>query len=172
MLNIHIIIYLVAGFAGLCTLFFIPRLLGVVYIPHTQIGVIEKLWSTKGSLREGQIIARTGEAGFQCKILRGGIHFGLYSWQYRVHKQPLVPERLFISGSNGDGKGESLNSSLVSQLLSLLVSEKSNIGIATEGVDTSALQAVANQYASVSAAGPITPTGNGGGARTSAATQR
>ena len=30
------------------------------------------------------------EAGFQADILRGGIHFGYYPWQYRVHRQPLV----------------------------------------------------------------------------------
>jgi uncharacterized membrane protein YqiK len=70
--------------------FCLPRLLGIVYIPHTQVGMIEKIWSGKGSLREGQIIARNGEAGFQAKFLRGGIHFGLYPWQYRIHKEPLV----------------------------------------------------------------------------------
>jgi hypothetical protein len=43
-------------------------LLGIVYIPHTQIGVIEKIWSGKGSLKEGQIIARNGEAGFQARF--------------------------------------------------------------------------------------------------------
>jgi len=68
----------------------LPRLLGIVYIPHTQVGIIEKIWSRKGSLREGQIIARNGEAGFQARFLRGGIHFGLYPWQYRIHKEPLV----------------------------------------------------------------------------------
>jgi len=68
----------------------LPRLLGIVYIPHTQVGIIEKIWSSKGSLREGQIIARNGEAGYQAKFLRGGIHFGLYPWQYRIHKEPLV----------------------------------------------------------------------------------
>jgi uncharacterized membrane protein YqiK len=68
----------------------LPRLLGIVYIPHTQVGIIEKIWSGKGSLREGQIIARNGEAGFQARFLRGGIHFGLYPWQYRIHKEPLV----------------------------------------------------------------------------------
>src|SRR3954471_9138204 len=68
----------------------LPRLLGIVYIPHTQVGVIEKIWSSKGSLREGQIIARNGEAGFQARFLRGGIHLGLYPWQYRIHKEPLV----------------------------------------------------------------------------------
>src|SRR3954469_1403025 len=74
----------------LVVLFFLPRLLGIVYIPHTQVGIIEKIWSGKGSLREGQIIARNGEAGFQARFLRGGIHLGLYPWQYRIHKEPLV----------------------------------------------------------------------------------
>lgn len=71
-------------------LFCLPRLLGVVYIPHTQVGIVEKIWSSKGSLKEGRIIARSGEAGFQAAFLRGGIHFGLYPWQYRIHKEPLV----------------------------------------------------------------------------------
>src|SRR6266403_2489523 len=68
----------------------LPRLLGIVYIPHIQVGIIEKIWSSKGSLREGQIIARNGEAGYQARFLRGGIHFGSYPWQYRIHKEPLV----------------------------------------------------------------------------------
>jgi uncharacterized membrane protein YqiK len=68
----------------------LPRLLGIVYIPYTHVGIIEKIWSSKGSLREGQIIARNGEAGLQARFLRGGIHFGLYPWQYRIHKEPLV----------------------------------------------------------------------------------
>jgi uncharacterized membrane protein YqiK len=78
------------GIVVLLLLLFLPRLLGIVYIPHTQVGIIEKIWSGKGSLREGQIIARNGEAGFQSRFLRGGIHFGLYPWQYRIHKEPLV----------------------------------------------------------------------------------
>jgi uncharacterized membrane protein YqiK len=76
--------------AGLVVIYFLPRMLGVVYIPHTMIGVIEKIWSRHGSLREGRIIARQGEAGFQTRLLRGGLHFGLYPWQYKVHKTPLV----------------------------------------------------------------------------------
>src|SRR3982751_6103892 len=80
----------VGGLAVVVLAFFLPRLLGIVYIPHTQVGIIEKIWSSKGSLREGQIIARNGEAGYQARFLRGGIHFGLYPWQYRIHKEPLV----------------------------------------------------------------------------------
>src|SRR6476646_7968658 len=80
----------VGGIAVVVLLICLPRLLGIVYIPHTQVGIIEKIWSGKGSLREGQIIARNSEAGFQARFLRGGIHFGLYPWQYRIHKEPLV----------------------------------------------------------------------------------
>lgn len=71
-------------------LFVIPWLLGVRYIPHSSIGIIEKLWSSRGSLKEGGIIALEGEAGFQTEILRGGLHTGFFPWQYRVHRQPLV----------------------------------------------------------------------------------
>jgi uncharacterized membrane protein YqiK len=60
------------------------------YIPNQQVGVIEKLWSGHGSVPEGRIIALQGEAGFQADLLRGGLHFGLWRWQYRVHKVSLV----------------------------------------------------------------------------------
>jgi uncharacterized membrane protein YqiK len=64
--------------------------LTVRYIPNQQAGVVEKLWSKQGSVSEGRIIALDGEAGFQADLLRGGLHFGLWRWQYRVHKVPLV----------------------------------------------------------------------------------
>jgi uncharacterized membrane protein YqiK len=60
------------------------------YIPNQQVGVIEKLWSAKGSVPEGRILALDGEAGFQADLLRGGVHFGYWRWQYRVHKVSLV----------------------------------------------------------------------------------
>jgi uncharacterized membrane protein YqiK len=60
------------------------------YVPNQKIGVVEKLWSLRGSVPEGRIIALDGEAGFQADVLRGGLHFGLWRWQYRVHKVPLV----------------------------------------------------------------------------------
>src|SRR6476469_3480764 len=78
------------GAALVVLLVCLPRLLGIVYIPHTHVGIIEKIWSSRGSLREGQIIARNAEAGLQAGFLRGGIHFGLYPWQYRIHKEGLV----------------------------------------------------------------------------------
>ena len=60
------------------------------YIPHNRVGVVEKLWSGKGSLGDGRIIALNGEAGYQAKLLRGGLHFGYWRWQYRIHKTRLV----------------------------------------------------------------------------------
>jgi uncharacterized membrane protein YqiK len=64
--------------------------LGMRYIPNNRVGIIEKLWSAKGSVTEGRIIALGGEAGFQADLLRGGLHFGLWRWQYRIHKVQLV----------------------------------------------------------------------------------
>src|SRR5262245_24470150 len=60
------------------------------FIPNHAVGVVEKLWSAKGSVPEGQILALSGEAGFQADLLRGRIHFGYWRWQYRVHLCPLV----------------------------------------------------------------------------------
>src|SRR5436190_12088919 len=58
---------------------------GVRYIPNTRVGVIEKLWSHSGSVKDGRIIARGGEAGYQVGLLRGGVHLFLYRWQFRIH---------------------------------------------------------------------------------------
>jgi uncharacterized membrane protein YqiK len=67
--------------------------LTVRYIPHNSVGVVEKMWSASGSVAEGQILALNGEAGYQVELLRGGLHFGLWRWQYRLHKAPLVQIR-------------------------------------------------------------------------------
>ena len=62
----------------------------VRYIPNDKVGIVEKLWSAAGSLDKGAIVALQGEAGFQPTVLRGGLHFGLWRWQYSVHKRPLI----------------------------------------------------------------------------------
>src|SRR5262249_47410998 len=43
------------------------------YIPNNQVGIVEKLWTTKGSISEG-FIALNGEAGYEPEVLRGGLH--------------------------------------------------------------------------------------------------
>ena len=63
---------------------------GVRYIPNNRVGVVEKLWSARGSVPTGRIMALAGEAGMQADLLRGGLHFGLWVWQYRIHKVGLV----------------------------------------------------------------------------------
>jgi hypothetical protein len=67
--------------------------LSLRYIPHNSVGVVEKLWSASGSVPEGRLLALDGEAGFQAELLRGGLHFGLWRFQYRLHKVPLVTIR-------------------------------------------------------------------------------
>lgn len=69
-------------------LLFLTGVLGIRYIPNKKVGVVERLWSTAGSVRSG-IIALKKEAGFQPEVLRGGLHF-LTPFQYRVHVLPLV----------------------------------------------------------------------------------
>jgi uncharacterized membrane protein YqiK len=81
-------VLIVAGLVLLAILFLVW--LTGRYIPNDRVGIVEKLLSTKGSLVEGAVIALQGEAGYQADILRGGAHFGLWRWQYKVHKLPLV----------------------------------------------------------------------------------
>jgi uncharacterized membrane protein YqiK len=71
-------------------IFTIEIVLGLRYIPNNRVGIIEKLWSKNGSVPEGRIIALNGEAGYQADILRGGVHFRLWRFQYRIHKTHLV----------------------------------------------------------------------------------
>ena len=44
---------------------------GVRFIPNDRVGIIEKLWSAKGSVKEGRILAMNGEAGYEARVLRG-----------------------------------------------------------------------------------------------------
>ena len=64
------------------------KVLGVRLIKSDQVGVVEKWWSTKGSLKDS-IIAMKGEAGYQPEVLRGGIHFRS-PFMYRVRVMPLI----------------------------------------------------------------------------------
>jgi uncharacterized membrane protein YqiK len=75
------------GIIVLVILFFV-MLSGIRFIPNNRIGMIEKRWSSKGSVKGG-LIALQGEAGYQPQILRGGLHY-LMPIQYVVHMAPLV----------------------------------------------------------------------------------
>lgn len=79
-------IVLLCGVAALGVLFLIA-LSGIRFIPNNRVGLIEKRFG-RGSVKSG-LIALHGEAGFQPRILRGGLHY-LMPVQYVVHMAPLV----------------------------------------------------------------------------------
>ena len=58
------------------------------YIPNNRVGIVERLWSQKGSVKSG-FFAMDGEAGYQPSLLRGGWHLFM-PFIYRIHKMPLV----------------------------------------------------------------------------------
>ena len=82
--------WLLTAFLGLLLVAAGPFLLGVRYIPHNRVGIVEKLWSSLGPVEPGCLIALDGEAGYQADVLRGGVHFLYFPWQYRIHKVPLT----------------------------------------------------------------------------------
>jgi uncharacterized membrane protein YqiK len=75
---------------AIVALIFISIFLGIRSIPNNCVGIIEKKWSSKGSVTDGRIIALNGEAGYQADLLRGGVHLFYWPWQYRIHKVSLV----------------------------------------------------------------------------------
>lgn len=60
----------------------------VRFIPNNRVGIVEKRFGGRGSLRSG-FIALAGEAGYQPHVLRGGLHI-FTPFQYSVHTMPLV----------------------------------------------------------------------------------
>jgi uncharacterized membrane protein YqiK len=80
-------ILLLAGLVVLGILV-LTLLSGIRFIPNTRIGIVERRFSPKGSIKSG-FIALNGEAGFQPKVLRGGLHY-LPPLQYVVRMAPLV----------------------------------------------------------------------------------
>jgi len=79
---------LVFVLAILAVLAILLALSGIRFIPNNRIGIVEKRFSGKGSIKSG-FIALNGEAGFQSHVLRGGLHY-LMPIQYHVHIAPLV----------------------------------------------------------------------------------
>src|SRR5580658_9036891 len=71
----------------------ILRLFGVVLIPQSCIGIVDKRYAVFGknrTLAEGQIVALNGEAGVQADTLAPGLHFFLWPWQYRIKLQDFL----------------------------------------------------------------------------------
>lgn len=73
---------------GLVVIWIGLKIAGFRVVRPEQVGIVEKWWSPKGSLKDS-IIALNGEAGFQPDVLRGGIHFRT-PLMYRVRLLPLI----------------------------------------------------------------------------------
>src|SRR5258708_3761018 len=70
----------------------IVLLSSVRFIPNNRVGIVEKRFSGKGSVKEG-LIALSNEAGYQPNVLRGGIRL-LAPFQYNVHvaRRVTIPQ--------------------------------------------------------------------------------
>jgi uncharacterized membrane protein YqiK len=75
--------------AGIVAFLILLRVANIFrYISNNQVGIVEKMWAAKGSIKSG-FIALHGEAGFEPEILRGGIHL-FFPFNYRIHTSDLV----------------------------------------------------------------------------------
>jgi hypothetical protein len=77
---VHLAIY--AG-GALATLLLLSLFTGVHFIPNNRVGIVEKLWSLRGQVREGRLMVLDGETGYQASVLRGGIYFFFWRWPTR-----------------------------------------------------------------------------------------
>jgi hypothetical protein len=66
------------------------------------------------------------------------------STQLAHSRQPLVPERVFVAGSDGQSGSSGMSQGLVGLLLNLLVAEKSGFQLA-DGADQSSLKEIADR---------------------------
>ena len=83
-----VLVAVLAGLAIVVGVLVVWATRSVQFISNNRVGVVEKLWSRRGSVESG-LIALRGEAGYQPDVLRGGIHL-FRPFQYRVHRVPLV----------------------------------------------------------------------------------
>ena len=86
MVSVYTLVWIALGLVALYLLIF--KVLGLRVIASNEVAVIEKWWSTKGSLKNA-IIALHGEAGYAPDLLRGGIHFKS-ALMYKIHVYPLI----------------------------------------------------------------------------------
>ncbi len=85
--------FVIAAVTLLVLLFFVPQLLGIVWIRELQVGIVVKKFASH-NLPPGRLIALAGEAGYQADTLAPGLHIGYWPWQYRIFKMPvtMVPQ--------------------------------------------------------------------------------
>ncbi len=80
---------LVLGVGFLAVISTASYILGLVRIHEREVGIVIKKFARK-NLSPGQLIALTGEAGYQADTLAPGWHFGYFGWQYNILKVPMI----------------------------------------------------------------------------------
>lgn len=86
MQNSAIIVGLIIGLP-VAALLILKFLIGARFIGNNEVGIVEKIWG--GGHLQGELIALSGEAGYQPDVLRGGLHFKP-GYRFRIHRLPLV----------------------------------------------------------------------------------
>lgn len=81
-------LYIQIGIGIVAFYIFVFQILGLRVISNEKMGICEKWWAFKGSLKDG-IISLHGEAGYLPEVLRGGIHFKP-GFLFKVHIYPLI----------------------------------------------------------------------------------
>jgi len=73
-------------------LFVLPSVtLGLVVIGERQVGVVIKRFARSSQkLPPGQLVALSGEPGYQADTLAPGWHFGYWSWMYSIQRVPVT----------------------------------------------------------------------------------
>jgi uncharacterized membrane protein YqiK len=79
---------LTIAIAGVAVLAFLLVLSGTWMIRENRAGLVIKRFGPP--LAQGRIVALNGEAGYQARLLPPGWHLGLWRWQYKVIKVPVV----------------------------------------------------------------------------------
>ena len=80
------------GFAILLAILIANRITHVfVYVRNDEYGVVEKLWSIRGSVKTG-FMSLNKTSGYKPELLRGGPHF-FRPFQFRVRKEKLITVR-------------------------------------------------------------------------------
>ncbi len=68
--------------------FWVIFMLGTWVIHEGESGLVIRRFGRP--LPPGRLIARAGEAGYQARMLPPGWHYGLWRWQFKVERVPLV----------------------------------------------------------------------------------
>lgn len=69
------------------------RLFGIWIIPEDKVGIVTKKFKLFGAnkiLKEGEIFACNEESGIQADVLKPGVYFWYWPWQYGIDIEPLL----------------------------------------------------------------------------------